>query len=119
MKRQQQLETILVISIGFLVLYYVFHIPWFILVSLIVGLIGIFSSYLSSKITWLWEKLAQGLNYLIPKIILSIVFYLFLFPLSLLSRIGNKDPLLLSKKYPSYFVDRDVTFSKDSFKKTW
>ena len=119
MNRQKQLETTLVIAMGFLVLYFIFHIHWFLIVSLVIGAIGIFSSFLAEKITWLWDKLALGLNYVIPKVILGAVYYLILFPIATLSKIGSKDPLLLSRKRNSYFVTRDITFDKSSFEKPW
>jgi len=117
--RQKQLETILVIAMGFLALYFIFHIDWFLIVSLVVGVIGILSSYLAGWITWLWDNLAKALNFVIPKILLGATFYLVLFPLALLSKISNKDPLLLSRKHPSYFATRNINFDKASFEKSW
>ncbi|MBN1199540.1 MAG: hypothetical protein JXA23_09330 [Bacteroidales bacterium] len=117
--RQKQLETTLVIAMGFLVLYFIFHLPWLLIVSLAVGLAGILSSFLAGWITWFWDTLARGLNYVIPKLLLGITFYFILFPLALLSRMSHKDPLLLSRKHGSYFVTRNVQFDKSSFEKVW
>ncbi len=117
--RQKQLETTLVIAMGFLALYFIFHIHWFLIVSLVVGVIGILSSLLAGWITWFWDNLAKGLNYVIPKILLGATYYFILFPLAALSKIGNKDPLLLSRKHDSYFVTRDINFDKASFEKSW
>ncbi len=119
MKKNTPTSTILVISMGFLVLYFVFNWQWAALVSLAVGIIGIVSPYLSRKIDWLWMKLTQLLSYIIPNILLSLVFYLFLFPISLLSKLFTKDPLMLSKKYNSYFIDVNKEIDRESFKKTW
>ena len=112
-------EAILVISTGFLALGLIFNLKLLLLVALSIGLVGIFSTYLSSKITWLWFKLAKIMEYIVPNILLSIVFYFVLLPLSFLSKIFNKDPLLLSKKHPSYFTSTKKNFSKEDFKKMW
>jgi len=112
-------STILVISMGFLILHLAFSWQWAIVVSLVVGVIGIVSSYLSSKIEWAWMKLAQLLGYIVPNILLTIVFFLFLFPISLLSKLFTKDPLMLSNKYSSYFIDVNKEMNKKSFEKTW
>jgi len=40
-------------------------------------------------------------------------------PLSLLSKLFRKDPLMLSKKYKSYFIDINKEISKESFEKIW
>lgn len=119
MKKDQSRVVILVISMGFLVIYLKFHWQWSVLVSLIVGLIGIFSTYLSKQIEWLWAKLSQVLSYIVPNILLSLVFFIFLLPIALLSRLFKKDPLMLSNSYKSYFVDVNKTMDKKAFEKIW
>ena len=119
MKKDSSKSTILVIVIGFLVLYLAFALKWMLLVSVIVGLVGISSTYLSEKIEWVWMKLAKVLSYIVPNIILSILFFLFLFPISLLAKISGKDPLMLSSKHKSYFVDINKELDKKYFEKIW
>ena len=119
MKKDTTKSTILVISMGFLILHLAFVWHWAAVVSLSVGIIGIVSSYLSRKIEWVWMKLSQLLGYIIPNIILCIVFYLILFPISLLSKLFTKDPLMLSSKYDTYFVNVNNEMDKSSFKKMW
>lgn len=119
MKKNTSKSTILVISMGFLVLHLAFSWQWAVVVSLIVGVIGIVSSYLSSKIEWAWMKLAQLLGYIVPNILLSIVFFLFLTPISILFRLFNKDVLMLSNEYDSYFIDIDKEIDKKNFEKVW
>jgi hypothetical protein len=119
MEKDTSKSTILVITIGFLALHLAFSWYWAAIVSLIVGIIGIVSSYLSAKIHWAWMKLSKLLSYIIPNILLSIVFFLFLFPISLLSKLFNKDQLMLSNKYDSYFIDVNKEMDKKSFEKMW
>jgi len=119
MKTGNSKSTIIVISMGFLILHLMFSWQWAIYLSLIVGLIGILSDALSRMIEAGWMKLANVLSYVIPSILLSIVFYLLLTPLSLISKMFTKDPLMLSKDYSTYFLNTDKTLDKASFKKTW
>ena len=119
MKTDTSKSTILIISMGFLTLYLVFFWHWAVIVSLIVGVIGIISSFLSEKIEWVWMKLAQFMGYIIPNILLSIVFFLFLFPISFISKLFSKDPLMLSKKYKTYFIDINKEMDKKNFEKIW
>ena len=119
MKTETSKSTILIISMGFLGLYLIFLWRWAIYVSLIVGLIGIISTLLSKKIEWAWMKLAKLMGYIVPNLLLIIVFYLFLFPISLISRLFNKDQLMLSGKYNSYFININKKIEKQSFEKTW
>lgn len=119
MTKEKNLETILTIAVGFIVLFFVFGKQWLLYVALGVGLSGMFSDFLSSKISWAWYKLAEVMGMIVPKILLTIVFYLFLFPIALLSRISNKDPMKLKKGYSSYYADRTTKFKKEDFEKTW
>ena len=119
MKTDTSKSTILIISMGFLILYLVFSWQWAVIVSIIVGVVGIISSYLSKKIELGWMKLAKFMGYIIPNILLSVVFFLFLFPISLLSKLFRKDPLMLSKKHKTYYIDINREIDKKSFEKTW
>lgn len=119
MKKDTTKATMLVISMGFLVVHLVFGWQWAITVSLVVGLIGIFSNFLSRKIEWAWMKLSEILSKIVPSILLALVFYLFLFPISLLSKLFRKDPLMLKNNHDSYFIDIDKEFSKTDLEKPW
>ena len=119
MKTNTSKSTILIISMGFLVIYLVFAWQWAIIVSLIIGIVGITSSFLSKKIEWGWMKLANLLGYIVPNILLSIVFFLFLWPIALISKLFNKDPLMLSQKYKTYFITINKEIEKKDFEKIW
>ena len=119
MKAEKSKSTVLVISMGFLILHLIFLWQWAVYVSLVVGAAGIISSYLSRIIEKAWMMLAKVLSYIIPSILLGIVYYLFLFPISLISKLFTKDPLMLSKRYNTYFVNIDKEFDKENFKKIW
>ena len=119
MKSDNSKSTILIISMGFLVIYMGLHLQWAIYVSLTVGVIGILSTFLSKKIEWLWMKFSNLLGYIMPNILLSIVFFIFLFPIALLSKLFSKDPLLLSDKYKTYFVDIKKEVDKKSLENIW
>lgn len=113
-------KTVLTIVIGFLVIYAVTHFTWALWVAIVVGALGLLSSFLAQKIQDLWMGLSTVLSYIIPPILLSIIFYILLFPIALLSRLfGEKDPLQLRKTDKSLFKTVDKEFTKDTFEKTW
>lgn len=113
-------KTVLIISVGFTVIYFVTKAKWAISVSLIIGLAGVTSDYISQKIDFLWMKLSWLLSKIVPNILLSAIFYFFLFPISILSRLlGKKDPLHLKDTGESVFVTAEKKFDKASFEKSW
>jgi len=119
MKTNNARTTVLVISMGFLFLYLVFSWKWAVYVSFAVGASGAISLYLSGIIEWIWLKLAYILGQIIPNILLTMLFFLFLTPIALFSRLFNKDPLMLSKKYSTHFIGVYTRDHKESFRKTW
>jgi len=85
-----------------------------------VGLAGIISTYLAIKIDFLWMKLAWLLSLIVPNILLSIVFYLLLTPIALLSRLFKKiDDLSLKNTSSTLFKDTNKHFDENSFKNPW
>ncbi len=113
-------KTVLTISVGFIVVYLITKWRWAISVSLIVGLTGIFSPYLSKKVDFLWMKLAWLLSLIVPNIILGIIFYFFLFPISFLSKVfRKKDTLQLKNNRNTTFKESNKEFEKVSFEKPW
>jgi len=89
--KSNPIKTMLTISVGFLVVFIITKLNWALLVALVVGLIGLFSTFLSKQIEFLWLKLAWFLGLIVPNILLSAIFYLFLFPIAVLSKIFGKN----------------------------
>ena len=77
--KSNPVKTMLTISTGFLVVFIITKLNWVLLISLFIGLVGMFSTYLSEQIEFLWNKLAWLLGLIVPNILLSVIFYLFLF----------------------------------------
>jgi hypothetical protein len=113
-------ESILGITVGFLILFLVFNIEWFLYLSLGIGLIGLFFPPIARWIEWGWMNVAKGLGFVNTRIILLAVFFVILLPLALLSRLfRKKDYLQLKRKESSYFKDRSHTYTADDLKNPW
>lgn len=112
-------SSILGIITGLIILYLIFSWEWTLVLSLVLAIIGISSDFLSLKIEKAWFSLSLLLSYIVPPIILGVIFYLFLFPVSMISKIFTKDPMMLSNKYKSYFKDVSRKFEKQDFENIW
>ena len=113
-------KTVLVITVGFLVLYFVSKQIVFLYIAMGVGVLGAISSFLAEKIDWLWTKLGWLLSFIVPNIIMTIIFYLILTPTAFLSRLfGKSDPMDLKNTQSSLFKEKETKFSKESFEKPW
>jgi hypothetical protein len=118
-KKTDPIKTILVLVLGFMVIYLWKEAKFWLWISFFLGVAGFISGALAKMIDWCWMKLAWLLGLIIPNILLGLVFYLFLTPLGWLSRLGNKDALSLKNTKPSIFKETNKQYSKPSFEKVF
>jgi ATP-dependent Zn protease len=119
MKKDTSQSTLLIITLGFIVVFLLLKQEWAIYTALSIGIIGTASKWAAAKIELLWFKLAHVLSKIVPTILLTTIFYLFLFPLSVFSKLFTKDPLLLKNSNRSTFRDVAKIDIKKSMEKTW
>ena len=120
MKREKELEAILVIGAGLLVFYFIFKIELLVIISLGLIIISLASKFICSKIVWLWFKLSEVMGYVMSRILLTAIFFLFLYPISLLYRLFNDDNLNLKKgNRSSYFTDRNHQYEPRDLENPW
>jgi hypothetical protein len=112
-------KTILVIVAGLLLLSFIFDAPLMVAIATTVGVASLVSNHLANAIVWFWEKLAQVLGFINTRILLSVLFYLFLFPIAMLSRLFSKDPMQLKNPKASVFVTRNHTYTSKDLENMW
>lgn len=113
-------KTALTISMGFLLIFWFTRMDWALTVSIIIGIIGVLSDALSKYIEIAWMKLSYVLSLIVPNIILGIVFFLFLLPLSILARIFRKeDALKLKNTFNTVYSEKNKSYDKAHFENMW
>lgn len=115
-------KTILTIAIGFVLIYSIsdYQLEWALITGVLVGLLGLISKRIAIKIEWLWFKIAEVLGYIVPNILLTILYYLFLFPVAFLNRLISKKNLLqLRKPQDSSWIVVEKQFSKKDLENPW
>ncbi len=117
-------KDILIMSVGFLILHLLVKknaLAKDILLYLGTGIpvISLLSSVIAEKIVWAWYKLAEGMGFVMSRIILSGIFFLFLTPIALLTQFRRGDSLRLKKSDGSYFTTRNHPYSKKDLEKMW
>lgn len=119
MKKDKTKSTVLIISMGFLLIYVFSSIQFFLYLSLAIGILGL-SDKMSQIIDKLWMGLSKILSYIIPNILLTLVFYLVLLPFAVIQKFIQKDPLLLLVDRDTCWVERNTKeIDPQSFEKTW
>ncbi|NRA11480.1 MAG: hypothetical protein HRT57_05965 [Crocinitomicaceae bacterium] len=111
-------KTSLVICLGFTVIGLLIDQMWPFIVALSVGGIGATIPWLASKIEQVWFGIAKVMSYIVPNVLLTAIFFAFLFPMAMLVRVFKKsDALKLKNKYESMYVTPTSKFDVESFER--
>jgi hypothetical protein len=117
---QDRYKTILVMVTGLLAIALIFELSWLITVCLVIGLLSSFIPAAARAIEWAWLKLALVLGWINSRIILSVIYFVFLLPIAWISRLFTKDPLALrNRKTSSLFVTRNHLYTKKDLENIW
>lgn len=112
-------KTVLVIVVGLALLSIFFDIKILNTIALVIGGLSILSSKLENLIVYLWGKIALILGWINTKIILSLVFYIFLTPFAILAKIFSKNDLQLKNPKKTTFVVRNHKYTKKDLENIW
>ncbi|GAB3167979.1 hypothetical protein [Telluribacter humicola] len=111
----------LVIVTGLVVLYFIFDASFLLYAAGIIGVLCIAIPVVGDLIVKGWYKIAEVLGAINGRILLSIVFFIILFPVALLSRIGKKkNPLALKRENESsVFANRNHRYTAKDMENVW
>ncbi|PKQ45165.1 SxtJ family membrane protein [Confluentibacter flavum] len=119
MSREKGLETIIILALASLIVYLKFDTNWAIYLAL--GLLVL--SFISKKITIIiaetWFSFAHYLGLVMNQIIMFIIFYMVLIPLSFFQRLMGSNQILKKNKSNSYFHKRNHLFTTKDIERPW
>lgn len=119
--QKNKYETILVIGLGCLVLFFWLHKIVFLYIAASILFLALISKKALHYIDFVWYKIAEVLGYVNSRIILGILFYFILTPIAWLSKIFQKksNSFKVSTDSNSTFVNRNYTYQSKDFDKMW
>ena len=72
------------------------------------------------NLSFLWEKLTILLSFIVPNILLSLIYFFILTPVAFLSKIFRaKTNFQLKNQSKSLFVSEEKVYNKESFENPW
>jgi hypothetical protein len=131
LRAQDKTKSILVIVVGFLLLYAIFRgqeaVLWgkvktvyFLYISLGVGVLSLMSSTIQDAILNVWYKIALVLGFINTRIILGLIFFAFLTPFAWLQKLFvRKNYLGLKDDADTVYHTRNHTYTKEDFENVW
>lgn len=118
--KDKHLGTMLVFAMVLVILFLVYRNTNFLYAALAFGAIGLLIPALSRLIHKGWMKFAEVLGSVMSRVILVLVFYLFLVPVAFLSRLFRKSPFQSrNPRVTSYFTERGFTYTAKSLEEVW
>lgn len=113
-------KTLIIISIALIVLSYYFKNLFLVYPIPFLLFVAFFYQKLAFKIEKAWFKLALILGFISSKILLSIVYFIVLTPISLIFRLTNKKlSFKQSKQKNSNFININKKYEPKDLEKMW
>jgi len=113
-------KILLTLVFGLLVLHLITDIFWLLYLALILAGLGVLSERVCRIIADLWMGLGWLIGLFVPKVVLTLIFFLILTPLAFFSRLfSEKDELQVKVPSSSVFKTMNKEFSRESFEKPW
>jgi hypothetical protein len=131
MKISDKYQSLLVIVVGFLVLYFIFqkNYDWrifefkrvyFIYAALAVGVSSLMFDSIGDLILKGWMKIAEVLGFINTRIIMSLIYFIFLTPFALLQKLfSRRNFLSLKDSEDSVFHTRNHQYKPEDFDNIW
>jgi hypothetical protein len=117
--KNKVLETHLVIATALVIIYLLKENMLFIWLAAGVGITGILIKPLAKLITKGWFGLAEILSKITSSIIMTIVFYLILFPIATIYKLKNQGMLDLKNPDLSLWHERNHQYQKKDMENAW
>jgi len=112
--------TVLTIVFGLLFFNYFLDNEIIFYVCLFLSGIGVLSYKSSIIIEKTWFKVSYFLSQIIPNVLLSLIFFLLLTPIALLSKLFNSQTNFNSNNnQKTTFITQNKSFTKESFERAW
>lgn len=74
------------------------------------------SDFIARYVSYAWQGIGKVLGFFVSKILLTMIFYLFLFPISLLQKLFAKKRSISNKKEDTYWIikeeKKEICFTK-------
>lgn len=118
MKWQPKHSSLLVIAIGFGLLYFNFQKSW-LLVPVLIALLGFLINAVGEFLHKGWMLIAKVLGFINSRILLTLLFYVLLTPLALVFRLFNKTRLKHTLKNNTSFVIRNHQYTIQDLRNPW
>lgn len=109
----------LTVVLFLLILFFLFGKQWLLYASFAIGFLSLLSEKIASIIDVIWGRVMRIVGTINAYLILTLVFFLVLFPIAILYRLFTKDAMNLKANKDSYFIVRDHKYEAKDLENVW
>jgi len=113
--KYRNIADCLVITAGLVVIGLITEIEILFYIAATIGVLTALVPPLASATSFLWNWIGKILGFFVSKIVLTLVFYIVLFPFSILHKLFSKNKSISNRKKETYWVikeKREIDFNK-------
>jgi hypothetical protein len=120
MKREKELETVIVIVLGLTAVYWLGRREIVLLeCALVIGAAALAAPAFARGLHWAWMGLAKVMGEISGRVLLTVVYVVVLVPLSYFAKLAGKVSMKLKPGGETYFKERDHAYSKEDMIHPW
>lgn len=119
MKKYKTIITILAILTWFVIMYLITKIIIILYFAALLLILILISYKIRNFIIYLWTKFGELLGFINSRIVLFILFYLFITPYSVILRLVLRKSSILAKNELTSFIKKEHTYGANDFENMW
>lgn len=118
-EKKADYEILLSIVIFILIVYFFTRWEGLLYFALGLGVLVLLSKYLGGWVTYIWQSFLRLLGFINAHILLSVIFFLILFPIATLAKLFGKKSLSKKLQAASFYKERKHEYGSDDFVNMW
>lgn len=117
MKNIQKYMTVLAVSSVLVIFFLLTKVIYLLYISVAISVLSVLFEKFAEGFNYVWLKITKVIAFIINNTLLSIVFFLFLTPISWLKKAFKSKSKISDNE--SFFIDRNYLYKSEDLKKTW
>ena len=116
----EKLKALLVIVTGLVIVGILTKAKGWFYAAGIVGVITLAIPVIGYWTVWLWYKISEVMGWFMSRVLLSTIFFLFLYPISIFAKMSSRNGMQLKRvKDKTIYTERNHKYMKEDIENIW
>src|ERR1700733_848050 len=119
MDKSKQMETLVVLELGLIVLYLIKRWEGLLVAALVIGIASLLAPPVARAVHWGWSRLTMLLGEVSGRVLLTLAWLFVLLPLALTARLTRRTVIRRKPGGDTYFKERNHLYEKEDLVHPW